>query len=158
RALIEGLLSEPLTHQRRQELVHDDPLDGPSRVARGVREELQFGNARAACAIDERIVQLQNREMKLRYEHMRVVARVADQRETLGVPRHITALIAKQTLRRIVPFKEEWMTDRAVTVHTLEIQAGCARILQSQGVDMNMKRRPIGGDVVCDELSEDRPA
>src|SRR5207245_9684527 len=96
--------------QRGPELAQDRGLIVPSQLALRGLEHLGCGRALGASAIDERVMRLDEGEMHLRDEDMRVVPRVADDRGALGVPEHVLAAGARQELCRIVPLKEERMT------------------------------------------------
>jgi hypothetical protein len=50
------------------------------------------------------------------------------------------------------------VTDRAVPVQTFQVQLWRTRVPKRLRVDVALECRPIGGDVVCDELTEERPA
>jgi hypothetical protein len=49
------------------------------------------------------------------------------------------------------------MSSRPVAVDSLEIQARPPGVAQRLGIDVIAKCRAVGGDVVTDELAEDRP-
>src|SRR5690349_7476180 len=49
------------------------------------------------------------------------------------------------------------MTDWAVTVQILEIESRGARVSQLRRIDVRLGGRPIGGDVVPNELAEEWP-
>ena len=96
--------------------------------------------------------------MELVDEQVHVVARVADQREALRVARDVVAAAAEQELRRIVALVEVGAPDRAAAVQALEVEPRRAEVPQRALLRVRAKRRAVGGDVVGDELAEERPA
>src|SRR3954451_17186767 len=93
---------------------------------------------------------------------MNVVARVADQRDSLGVSGQVgllSPLVAtEQQQRRIVATVEEWSADLATSVEAFEVRPGTAKVDCVRELGAMSQRRAIGGDVVGDELSEQGPA
>jgi hypothetical protein len=49
------------------------------------------------------------------------------------------------------------VSNGTVAIQTFEIQLRRARIAQGSSIDVTVERRPIGRDVMSDELTEDRP-
>jgi hypothetical protein len=96
--------------------------------------------------------------MHLRHQHVRVVPWIPNYRDTFAIPRYVCALNAQQELRRVIASVEKRMSNRAVAIETLEIQLRCTRIAQGTRIDVALKRRSIGRDVMGDELPKDRPA
>jgi hypothetical protein len=91
-----------------------------------------------------------------------VVAGIADQRDSLGVSRHVGLLAApvaiEQQLRRVVAAIQVRTTEMAVSVEALEVRPRAAEIDGDRVLGVAGQRGAIGSDVVCDELSEQRPA
>ena len=96
--------------------------------------------------------------MELVDEQVHVVARVADQREALLVARHVVAARAEQQLRRVVALVEVRAADRAAAVEALEVEPRRAEVAQPTLLGVRAERRAVGGDVVRDELADERPA
>jgi hypothetical protein len=94
----------------------------------------------------------------LRHKQVRVVPRVAHDRDPLGVARHVRAVQAEQELRGILALIEEGMADGTVAVQALEIQLRRARVPEVLRLDVTAERGTVGRDIVGDELPEDRPA
>src|SRR5690348_12053045 len=102
---------------------------------------------------------MQQRDVQAQREQVHVVARVADQRHALPVARHVAAVRAEQELRRVGDVEQERRADRAVRVEHLQVELGCTGVAQRQRVDpAGRDRRAVGGDVVRDQLAEERPA
>ena len=96
--------------------------------------------------------------MQLVDEQVDVVARVADQREALLVARHVVAARPEQQLRRVVALVEVGAADGPAAVEALEVQARRAEVAQPVLLGVRAQRRAVGGDVVRDELADERPA
>jgi hypothetical protein len=103
-------------------------------------------------------VQLEHREVQLRHEEVHVVARVADECDALAVARHVGAAGAEEELRAVVPVEEIRTTNRSAAVDALEVDTRRAEVADCVGVGLMGDGRAVGGDVVRDELPEDRPA
>jgi hypothetical protein len=88
---------------------------------------------------------------------MHVVAGVADQGHALLVARHVGAVGAEQELRRVVDVEQVRRADRAVRVDHLQVELRDARVAQRPGIDATGDGRAVGGDVVGDQLAEERP-
>jgi hypothetical protein len=103
-------------------------------------------------------VDLDHRHMQLRDEDVNVVAGIADQRDSLGVSRHVGLLAApvaiEQQLRRVVAAIQVRTTEMAVSVEALEVRPRAAEIDGDRVLGVAGQRGAIGSDVVCDELSE----
>ena len=54
--------------------------------------------------------------MQLRDQHVRIVARIANNRDALCVALEVESIGAKQELRWIVALVEEWISGRSVAV------------------------------------------
>ena len=89
---------------------------------------------------------------------MRVVPRIADDRDAFGIAWYVGVINTEQECRRIVALEQERVTDRAVAVQAFQVQLRRTRVPKRLRVDVALERRPIRGDVVRDELAEDRPA
>jgi hypothetical protein len=81
------LVDQLAADQSWQEIVDDDPLVVPSGGPGSLVEQVAFGDAVGAQAIDEAVVHLQHRQVQLRHEKVNVVTRVANQRQPLLVAR-----------------------------------------------------------------------
>ena len=93
---------------------------------------------------------------------MHILARIADQRDALLVPRQVLREVlgveSEQHLGRVLPAKEERVADRAVAVHRLEIQARAAGVPDQRRIVVMRHRGSVGCDVMRDELPEHGPA
>ena len=107
--------------------------------------------------IDERVVGVNERQVHLRHEQVRVVPRIADHGGALGVPEHIAAALAGQQLGGIIPAEQERMADRTVAIEALEVQRRRACVLQLRRIQVGAQRQSVSRDVVGDELPEERP-
>jgi hypothetical protein len=100
--------------------------------------------------------------VQLRDDNVDVVARVADQRDSLGVSRHVGPLslvvATEQQQRRVVAAEEERTADLARSVEALEVRPRTAEVDGVRELGAVGQRRAIGCDVVRDELSEQWPA
>ena len=64
----------------------------------------------------------------------------------------------EQQLGRVVALVEVRAADRAAAVEALEVEARRAEVAQPVLLGVRAQRRAVGGDVVRDELAEERPA
>ena len=96
------------------------------------------------------------RDLQLAHEHVRVVARIADQRQALVVARDVA--VALEQLRRVVAPVQVRRADRPAAVERLEVGARGAHVVQAREVRVRAQRRAVRGQVVRDVLSEERPA
>jgi hypothetical protein len=80
------------THKPGEVIVDDHPLVVPGGLAPRRLENLGAGDAALAGQLDEPVVGLDHRHMQLRDDNVDVVAWVADQRDSLGVSRHVGLL------------------------------------------------------------------
>ena len=142
----------------RQVVVEQDPLVVPHRRPPRLVEDVRLGDAVLAQAVDDEVVRAQERDVELVDEQVHVVARVADQREPLLVARHVVAARAEQQLGRVVALVEVRAADGAAAVDALEVQARRAEVPQPVLLGVRAQRRAVGGDVVRDELADERPA
>ena len=150
------------TDQSWEVVVDDHPLVVPGRFAPRRLEDLRTGDAAVAGQLDEPVVDLDHRYVQLRDDYVDVVARVADQRDSLRVSRHVgllSPLVAtEQQQRRVVAAVKERTTDLARSVEALEVRPRTAEVDSVRELGAVGQRRAIGGDVVRDELSEQGPA
>src|SRR5262245_35136536 len=153
----DNFINQLSTDERRQKLVEDDPLIVPSRLTSRREKDLWFRDTAPAYVVDKDVVGLQQREMHLRHQHVRVVPRVADDRDAFAVSRDVCILNAQQKLRRVITSVEKRMSNRAVAIQTFEIQLRRTRIAQGAWIDVALQRRSIGRDVMGHELPKDRP-
>ena len=91
--------------------------------------------------VDERVVSLEHGEMQLRHQHVRIVARIADNRDALCVSLQVCSVQTKQELRRVVALVEEWMAGRSVAVQAFKIELRAARIVQFRRIGMASQHR-----------------
>ena len=87
--------------------------------AQVVGRHFEYGVGRRSVEprfIHERVVSLEHCKMQLRDEHVRIVARIANDRDAFCVALHVSSIWAKQELRWIVALVEEWMTGGSVAV------------------------------------------
>jgi hypothetical protein len=89
RALRADLVNELGADEGRQVLLDEHPLVVPGSGVASAVEDLALANALVAKAVDEPVVHTEYREVQLSHRHVDVVARVADQREPLGIARKI---------------------------------------------------------------------
>src|SRR4029453_10188614 len=118
-ALGEDLVDERSTDERRQELIQDDPLIIPACLARGGFERAVRLRPPGPHVVDERVVDLQHREVHLRHQEVRVVTWISDDSHPFRISRNIHGFGPQQELGGIVALKEKWMADRAVAVQTV---------------------------------------
>jgi len=102
-------------------------------------------------------VRVQKGDVEGQREQMDVVAGVADQGHALLVARHVAAVRTEQELRRVAVIEKIWRADRAVRVEHLQIELRGPGVAQRLGVDSAGDGRAVGGDVVGDQLTEERP-
>jgi hypothetical protein len=102
-------------------------------------------------------VEADERHLHLAHEQMHVVARIAYEGDALLVAGHVVASGAEKQLRRVVLRVQVGRSDRAGAVDALEVGLGSAEVADLRRVGAVADRRAIGGDVVCDELPEERP-
>src|SRR5215469_10262366 len=76
--------------------------------------------------INERVVSLEQGEMQLRHQHVRIVARVADNRDALCISLEVCSVQTKQELRWVVTLVEERMAGRSVSVQAFKVELGTA--------------------------------
>src|ERR1700722_4364145 len=95
--------------------------------------------------------------MQLRYEHMRIVARVADNRDALCVSLQVCSVQPKEELCWIAALVEEWMAGRSVAVEAFKIELRAARIVQPRDIGVALQNGPVSRNVVSHKLAEDGP-
>jgi hypothetical protein len=89
RSVLEQIAGQLRADQAGEELAQDHVLVVPGRGPSRVLEDLVLGGAVLAQAVDEPVVQAQERELDLIHEQVHVVTRVADQRDALLVARQV---------------------------------------------------------------------
>ena len=89
---------------------------------------------------------------------MAVIARIAHQRDALGVAWHVDTALAEQHPGGLIALVEIGRADRPTAVYGLEVHPRGAVVAQRLGISPVDEGRAIGGDVVSDELPEERPA
>ncbi len=95
--------------------------------------------------------------MQLGHQHVRIVARVADDCDAFCVTLHVCSVSTKQELRRIVTLVEERMAGRSVTVQAFKVELRAAGIVQFRWIGMGPQGGPVGRNIVSHKLTEDRP-
>jgi len=138
--------------------VDGDPLVVPGEGRTGPVEDRALRHSVLAQQVDRAVVRVQQRDVQAEREQVNVVAGVADERHALLVARHVVAAGAEQELRRVVEIEQEGRADRAVRVEDLQVELRGAGVEQRLGVDAAGDGRAVRGDVVGDELAEERPA
>jgi hypothetical protein len=98
------------------------------------------------------------REVHLRHDDVRIVARVADDGRPFGVSEQVAAAWCGEQFGRIVSLEQKRMPDRTVAVESLKIQPRRPCVPQLREIRMRLRRRSVGRDVVGDELAEKWPA
>ena len=95
--------------------------------------------------------------MELGHEEVDVVARVADQRDALGIARDVvrlTGVVSADQLRRVFALVEVWTPHRSAAVDALEVDPRCAEVTDRVRVGVMGNGRAVGGDVVRERLPE----
>ena len=146
------------TDQGRQEFPEHDGLIVPEQLASGGVEDVRLRLARGARTIDEGIVRVHERQVHLRHDDVRVVARITDDGRPFRVSQQVASAWCREQFGRIVALEQKRMPDRTIAVETLEIQPRRPRVPQLRQIRVHLRRRPVGGDVVGDELTEKGPA
>ena len=90
--------------------------------------------------INELVVGVDEREMHLRHEHVRIVPRIADDRGAFAVASDVLSVRSHEELCRIVPLKQVGMSDRSVAVQTFKVQLRRSRIPEPCRVDVRLER------------------
>jgi hypothetical protein len=147
-----------IADQPRKKLVCHRELIVPTQFASCRFKQLVVWYMCRARLIDERVVSACKREMHLRYENVRIVSWVSDDRYAFSISLDISAFGAEQQLCRVVAMKQKWMPDRPVAVQAFEVQSRRARVAQLACVNAVPNGRTIGGDVMCNELTKEGPA
>ena len=94
-AVSKHLFYKRIPDERRQKLVQKDPLIVPPQLPRCFVERAVVRYSAAATFIHKRVVSLEHGEMKLRHQHVRIVARVADNGDALCISLHICTVRAQ---------------------------------------------------------------
>ena len=158
RALRHELGRERLPDQSGQIVVEQNPLVVPHRRPACFREQLGLGDPVLTQTVDEEVVGLEEGDVELVDEQVNIVAWVADQREPLLVARNVAASRAEQHLGRVCALVEVGAPGRAATVEALEVETGRSEVPQLAFLRVRQQRRPVGRDVVGDELADERPS
>src|SRR5262249_35741906 len=95
--------------------------------------------------------------MQLRHEHVRVVARVADNRDSLCVSLKVCSIQAKQELRWIVALVQERIADWSIAVQAFKVELRTAGIAQVRRISMGSQNGPVSRYIMSHKLAEDRP-
>src|SRR5262245_47465401 len=95
--------------------------------------------------------------MHLRHEDVRIVPRVTDDCRSLSVSLDVIRITGQQELRGVIAPEQKRLADRTISVQALEVQLRGPCVGQGRRVYVMADRRPIGGDVVGNELAEERP-
>ena len=151
---------ELVADEPRQVVVQHDPLQVPAQRAAGLLEHV--AGAVLAQAVDEPVVRAQEGDMELGDRQVDVVARIADQRDALGVARQVGrragVVAADQHPVRVVALDQVRLARRAEAVDALEVEPRDPRVAERADVGARRERAAIGGQVVREELREHRPA
>jgi len=103
-------------------------------------------------------VEAQQEDLQAADDHVLVVARVADQRDPLGVARHVFDAVdvgREEHARRVFLVVLERLVDRAGSVEAVEVVARCPEVDQRVRVVPHPQSRGcVEGDVVVHELAE----
>src|SRR5262245_26717086 len=94
----------------------------PTQFLRRGFEELRFGDTVSPQAIDEAVMGVRKRQMHLRYENVRIISGIADDRCTLVIPLQIATAGRSQQLGGVAPLKQVRMTHGSVPIETFEIE------------------------------------
>ena len=157
-ALGEHLLDRARPDEPGQEVVDHDPLVVPGKGDPRVVEDVGLGHPVLTQQVDDAVVRAQQGDVQGQREQMHVVAGVADQGDALLVARHVDTVRAEQELRRVGEVEQVRRADRAVGVEHLQVEHRGAGVAQRLRADAAADGRSVGGDVVGDELAEERPA
>src|SRR5262249_15203526 len=122
RAFVRDLIEERLADQGGQEFMKYGPLVVPSRFLGGLLEDTVFRHVALTGVVDKCVMDVEERQVHLSHEGVGVVPRVADDRNSLGISRHVRSSRPEKKLRGVTTLKEEGMTDRPVSIQTFEIQ------------------------------------
>src|SRR5271154_6934515 len=158
RSILQHLICKLLSHERGQKLVQNDPLMVPSQIARRCFEYAVGRRSVATGFMHERVVSLEHCEMQLRDQHVRIVPRIANDRDAVCIALHVGSFGTEQELRWIVTLVEEWMTGRSVAVQTFKVELRAARVAQFRRIGMAPQNRSVGRNIVSHKLTEDRPS
>jgi hypothetical protein len=157
RASFEQLRRQLAADQAGQELAQDHVLVVPRRRVPRLFEQLTLGDPVLAEPVDEPVVQADECNLKLAHEQVNVVAWIAEEGDSLLVARHVRTGGPEQQLGGIVLGVQIRRANRPSPVEPLEVRLGRAKVADLRWVGAMPQRRAIGGDVVCDELAEQRP-
>src|SRR5580693_9297486 len=130
----------------------------PSQVSRRCFEYVVGRCANEPRFIYESVMSLEHRKMQLRDQHVRIVPRIANHRDAVCVPLHVSSVETNEELRGIVALVEEWMTGRSVAVQAFKVDLRAARVAQFRRIGVAAQNRSVGRNIVSHELTEDRPS
>jgi hypothetical protein len=102
-------------------------------------------------------VHTDERDLHLAHEQVDVVAGIANRGDSLVVAGDVVAAGSEQQPDRIVALEQVRRADGAGAVHALELRPRGADVANRLGVVAVADRRAVRGDVVGDELAEERP-
>ena len=111
-----------LSDERRQKFVENDPLIMPTQLPSPFVECAIVRYSREPRFIDEGIVRFQHGETQLRYQHVRIVARINDNRDAICVSLEICSARTKRELRWVVTLIEEGMPGRSIAVEAFKVE------------------------------------
>ena len=157
RTFSNDLIGKRLPNERRQKLVKNDPLIVPPQLPGRFVEHLIVACSAEPRFIDERVVSLEHREMKLGHQHVRVIARVPNNGDALRVSLDVCSVQPKQELCRIVTLIEERITGRSVAVQVLKVELRASSIAQLRCVRMRSQNGPVSRYIMSHKLAKDRP-
>src|SRR5713101_2362340 len=100
---------------------------------------------------------LEHGEMQLRHQHVRIVARVADDCDAICVSLYVYSVRTEQEFRWVITLVEERMAGRPVAVQAFQVELRTARIVQLRSIGVASQNGPVCRNIVRHKLSEDRP-
>src|SRR5277367_1516923 len=130
RPFLQHLICKLLPYQCGEKLVENDPLKMPAQIPRRCFEYAIGRGTTEPRYIHKHVVSLEHGKMQLRDQHVRIVARIANNRDAVGVALEVESAGAKQELRSIVALVEERMAGGPVAVQTFEVDLRAARVAQ----------------------------
>lgn len=132
-AVPQHILHHRLAAGERQELVQDHPLIMPAHDALRLGERLaKVGELQLpGDVVDDRVVEAQEAEMQLRDDQVLVIARIADQRHRLTVPRHVE--LVRRAVRRDALDEEFDAAGGLVVEMRTGTRPGAVQIVEPEG-------------------------
>src|SRR5262245_57067255 len=134
----------------------------PTGEALSDLENLWSWRASSPYRVDKVIVEFEQGHVEVGNKQVGVVALIANHRDTLMIARQVVQLAAiiwgNQQLVAIGGVVQIWLAERPVAIDAFQIQARAPKI--SQMIDWLglLKRRPIVGHIVGQDLAVERPA